>query len=204
MMKAARMQQPLLFFVAIFTLVSLACNLGSAPEPTQPALTAEQAEAEPTRTMVPTKAPEATATPEPTQAPPPTATLIPTDTPVVSPPGMSRSNPFPATELVSAPNWDIQVLEVKRGEEAWKEIQAAYDYNVEAAQGMEYLLVKLHIKSTYADSEEHNINYCDFSATGDRLIQYTCGSAPVFGPEPQLDATLLTGGEADGWVPLAT
>ena len=70
---------------------------------------------------------------------------------------MSRSNPFPATELVSAPNWDIQVLEVKRGEEAWKEIQAANDFNVEAAKGMEYLLVKLHVKSTYADSEEHKL-----------------------------------------------
>ncbi len=200
MMKAARIDKPLLFFVGIFAIVSLACNLGSAAEPTQPAPTVEQAQVEPSSTMVSTKAPEATATTKPTQAPLPTATIIPTDTPVAAPPGMSRSNPFPATELVSAPNWDIQVLEVKRGEEAWKEIQAAYDYNVEAAQGMEYLLAKLHVKSTYADSEEHNINYCDFSATGDRIIQYTCGSAPVIGPEPQLDATLLTGGEADGWV----
>jgi hypothetical protein len=199
MMKAARMDKAYLFFAAIIAIVSLACNLSGGAAPTQPALTAEQVQAEPTSTLAATAAPEATATPVPTEAPPPTETPIPTDTPVASPPGMSRSNPFPATELVSAPNWDLQVLEIKRGEEAWKEIQAAYDYNVEAAEGMEYLLVKLHVKSTYADSEEHNINYCDFNATGERLIQYTCGSAPVIGPEPQLDATLFTGGEADGW-----
>ncbi len=199
-MKEARLYKPLLIFVLILAIISLACNLGSAAEATQPAPTAEQAQVEPTSTLASTAAPEATATPEPTEPPAPTETPIPTETPVAAPPGMSRSNPFPAAELVSAPNWDIQVLEVKRGEEAWKEIQVAYDYNAAASEGMEYLLVKLHVKSTYADSEEHNLNYCDFNATGDRLLQYTCGSAPVIGPEPQLDATLFTGGEAEGWV----
>ena len=93
----------------------------------------------------------------------------------------------------------MQVLEVIRGEEAWKAIQAANYDNVAAYAGMEYLLIKLYVKSTYADSEEHNINLCNFGVAGDRLNLYTCGSAPVVGPKPQLDFDLVRGGEAEGW-----
>ena len=112
---------------------------------------------------------------------------------------MSRSNPFPANQLASLPNWDVQVLEVIRGEEAWKAIQATYDTNIPPYEGMEYLLIKLYVKSTYADSEDHNINLCNFSVTGDHLNLYTCGSAPVIGPKPQLDFNLVSGAEAEGW-----
>jgi hypothetical protein len=192
-------------FLAILVTVSLACNRGEAPGPTQQAPTVQPVLVETTSTTQPTDVPKNTATPKPTQLPTPTEPPIPTETPVptetpeASPPGMSRSNPFPANELASVPNWDVQVLEVKRGDEAWQEIQAA-DYNALAAyEGMEYLLIKLYVKSTYADSEEHNINLCNFSITGDRLNLYTCGSAPVVGPKPQLDADLTTGGEAEGW-----
>ncbi len=138
----------------------------------------------------PTTPPEPTDTPKPTPVPP-TATPQPI--------GLSRSNPYPRSEVVSAPNWDVQVLEVKRGEEAWKDIQAANMFNEAAPEGMEYLLVKLHVKSTYADSDEHSIGGCDFDVTGDRLIRYTCSMAMVVEPDPQLDARLFTGGEAEGW-----
>jgi hypothetical protein len=167
--------------------------------------TAQQAPVKPTNTTVPTTVLENTATPTPTELPPPTETLVstnapvPTNTPVASPPGMSRSNPFPASELASLPNWDVQVLEVIRGEEAWKAIQAANYENIAAYEGMEYVLIKLYVKSTYTDSEEHNINVCNFSVTGDRLNLYNCGSATVIGPKPQLDFDLVRGGEAEGW-----
>jgi hypothetical protein len=110
---------------------------------------------------------------------------------------MSRSNPALRTDVVSAPNWDVQVLEVIRGDEAWQAIQAANQFNEPALEGWEYILVKLWVKSTATDSEEHPIGSGDFKITGDRLIRYT--SASVVEPDPPLDAKLFTDGETEGW-----
>jgi hypothetical protein len=70
-------------------------------------------------------------------------------------------------------------------------------FNEVAPEGMEYLLVKIHAKSTYTDSDEHSISGCDFDVTGDRLSNYTCGM--IVAPDPQLDANLFSGGETEGW-----
>lgn len=129
----------------------------------------------------------------------PANTPEPPAAPTAAPAGISRSNPLPATQLVQAPNWDFQVMEVKRGDAAWQDLQAANMFNTPAPAGMEYLLVKIHAKSTYADSEEHEISGCDFDVTGDRLVKYSCGTSNVVPPEPVLDAQLFTGGETEGW-----
>jgi hypothetical protein len=110
---------------------------------------------------------------------------------------MSRSNPYPKSEVVSAPNWDIQVQEVIRGDEAWQLVQAANQFNEPAPEGMEYLLVKLQVKCTYDDDEEHSIGESDFKVTGDRLIEYWTASAVA--PDPPLDAQMFSGGETVGW-----
>lgn len=161
---------------------SLACGSGTVSP------TAEQAQAPTTTVSEATESLESTNTPEPTPVPP---------TPTPQPIGMNRGNPFPRSEVVSAPNWDTQVLEVVRGDEAWQAIQAANQFNEPAPEGMEYLLVKLHVKSTYADSDEHSISGSDFKVTGDRLIEYF--TASVVEPDPQLDAQLFAGGETEGW-----
>ena len=171
--------------IAVLLIVSLAC--GSTDNLTQPPSTDGQGQSEPS------ELPQKTNTPQPTNTPRPTLT------PTLVPIGLSRNNPYPLSELVSAPNWDVQVLEVKRGEGAWTDIHAANMFNEPAPEGMEYLLVKIHVKSTYTDSDEHTINGCDFDVTGDRQIAYTCRMASVVEPEPQLDAKLYTGGEAEGW-----
>ncbi|HOZ37397.1 MAG TPA: hypothetical protein PLH64_01485 [Anaerolineaceae bacterium] len=147
----------------------------------------------------PTTSPTTAPTIPPTIAPtiPPTAT--PTIAPTIAPMGFSRSNPFPGTEVVSVPNWDVQVLETKRGADAWTDIQAANSYNEPAPEGMEYLMVKIHVKCTYNDSDEHSISGYDFYVTGDKAILYTTGMASVVKPEPELDATLFSGGETEGW-----
>lgn len=174
--------------ITLLIAVSLACGgttastqVGQATNPPESVATAGQAE--------PTKIPEPTNTPKPTPVPP-TATPPPV--------GLSRSNPYPRSEPISAPNWDLKVLEVVRGDEAWKAIRAANQFNDPAPEGMEYLLVKLHVKSIYADSDEHTIGGGDFAVTGDRLIRYS--SAFAVEPDPQLDAKLFTGGESEGWV----
>ncbi|KAA3659828.1 MAG: DUF4352 domain-containing protein [Chloroflexi bacterium] len=133
--------------------------------------------------------------PEPTSEP--TATPLP-PTPTPLPIGHSRSNPYPISEIVNAPNWDVQVLEIVKGEEAWQAIQSANQFNEPPKEGMEYILVKLYVKSTYTDDEAHTIGSSDFRVTGDQYIRYS--SASVVEPEPQLDAELFTDGESEGWV----
>jgi hypothetical protein len=113
--------------------------------------------------------------------------------------GFSRQNPYPSSEVVSVPNWDIKVMEFQRGEEAWKTIQAANRFVNAAPAGMEYVLIRLHVKSKYTDSEGHQIFTCNFGVTGDQLKEYGCGIAMAAEPEPNFDVTLYTGGEGEGW-----
>jgi len=172
--------------LAVILLASLACGTSStvAPQPTK----------ESDQDIVgASKPPVVTNTPETTK----TIESPPTHTPTII--GLSRNNPFSCTDLVSAPNWDVQVIDIKRGEEAWQDIQAANMFNESAPEGMEYLLVKIHAKSTYADSDDHSISGCDFDVTGDKLINYTCSMASVVEPDPHLDARLYSGGETEGW-----
>jgi hypothetical protein len=112
--------------------------------------------------------------------------------------GFGRSNPYAPSELVQAPNWDLQILDHLRGADAWTAIQAANQFNDPPPEGMEYLLLKLYVRSTYSDDDEHNISNWDFNLTGDRLIRY--GPASVVTPDPQLDFTVYTGGEGEGWI----
>jgi len=158
------------------------------PTPAPPAATPLP----PTPTPVPPTATPIPPTPTPV---PPTATPVP-PTPTPPPVGMSRSNPAPRTNVVSAPNWDVQALEVVRGDEAWQAIQAANQFNEPPPDGWEYILVKLWVKSTASDSEDHSIGSGDFKITGDRLLRYT--SASVVEPDPPLDAKLFAEGETEG------
>lgn len=119
--------------------------------------------------------------------------------PTLAPMGYSRANPYPGTEMVSVPNWDVQVLETKRGADAWSAIQAANAYNDPAPEGMEYLLVKIHVKCKYADSDEHGISNYDFDVTGEKSILYTSSMASIVKPSPELDAELFADGETEGW-----
>lgn len=120
--------------------------------------------------------------------------------PVSVEPGQSRKDPFPLGQVVSLPNWDIQVLEIKQGKEAWQLIEAENPYTEPAADGMEYVLVRIKVKNTAAADEERSISSTDFGLTGSKLIQY--GSPFVMPPSPALNAKLFPGGEAEGWLVL--
>lgn len=152
-----------------------------------------QSEAE---TPIPTNEP----TEQPTPTDKPTPTIEPTDTPVPVP-GISRVSPYPLDTLVEAPNWNIQVLEVIRGEDAWQLLQTTNQFNDPPQEGMEYLLIRLKAVSTYTDSESHTISGSDFGVTGDRYQRYR--TASVVAPEPELSAELFSGGETEGWIPFA-
>lgn len=169
-----------MYFVCILTILLTSCS-NSTNNQTLSTPSGEQIQVEPSSTQKLMDTP------------------LPISSPTALPIGISRGNPLPITDLISIPNWEIQVLEIKRGDEAWNDIQAANMFNSAAPEGMEYFLVKLHVKSKYTDSDEHSISGCDFAITGDYLIQYSCSMAIIIAPEPQLNATLYTGGETEGW-----
>ena len=116
-----------------------------------------------------------------------------------TPNGLNRSTPYPRSQVVSAPNWDVTVLDAMRGDAAFRTIRAANPLTDSPPTGMEYLLVKIRAKNTYADGIGHSISKDDFRITGDRFINYP--HASVVPPEPSLDATLQAGGETEGWAP---
>jgi hypothetical protein len=219
---------PIHFIFAVLVMVSLAYGC-SAAGPTMPPFTDEQAQGQaknlpqetrtiyPTKTRLPTDSglptggslPTTSSSPASTSSPgdggstpgsgSPTRTPEPVSRPTPIPVGQSRKNPLARSSVVSAPNWDIQVLEVKRGDDAWKVLQTVSEFNEAAPAGMEYLLVKLHVKSTTTDNARHDISGCDFDVTGDKLIEYSCGMVNVDAPQPILEATMTAGGETEGW-----
>jgi hypothetical protein len=96
------------------------------------------------------------------------------------------------------PGWEIQVLELVRGEAAWQRIQAANQFNDPPREGYEYLLLRIHARCTAEDEEAHSINPSSFRVAGSRRIKYRV--PVVVKPEPALDADLYAGGETEGWI----
>jgi len=197
MHKSSRFLFPFLA-ISIVLIVTLACGGTADVSPTNTAPSQGEISPPSENQQQPTNPSQPTNTQKPTNTPKPTP-IPPTPTPL--PIGLSRSNPYPKSELVNASNWDINVVDMVRGDAAWQAIQAANQFNDPATDGMEYLLVKIHAKCTYADSDEHSIGRFDFDLTGDHLIRYS--PASVVTPDPALDAKLYKDGETEGWVPFA-
>ena len=138
----------LVVIVAVLVLGASGCGGGgpASDQATEAPVAIEKGEPKPTQAGATAEAAKPSNTPKPTGTPKPTKTSKPTPIPPTPTPervGMSRSNPYPSSQVVHAPNWDVQVLEVVRGDEAWKALQAANQFNEPAPEGMEYILVKL-------------------------------------------------------------
>lgn len=157
-------------------------TLPPATEPVVPA---------PTETIAATGEPEATSTPEPT------ATPVPDETAPPSGPGMSRSNPLPYGELHDTGDWDLQVLDVVRGQQAWDTLLETNQFNDPPPEGYEYVLVSMFARYTGASLTPQNVDSFWMQSTGDARILHRY--AAVVDPAPTFQATLLPGGEVTGW-----
>lgn len=198
--------------VALLIAASLACCGGTNGETEAgPASTQEAAASAPEETEAQPQPTEIEVQPQPTEPPSPQNTPTPEEAEVPAEPaeplpatycseplGLSRSNPCARSEVLAAPNWDVQVLEVVRGEQASVAVEAANMFNDPAPEGMEYLLVRVRAKCTYSDSEEHDISSSNFDLAGDQLQLYDARLLVVL--EPHLDASLYAGEETEGWV----
>lgn len=152
-----------------------------------------------TDTPIPTKTQIPTETPVPIQ----TETLIPSVT-TTSAFGY-RANPVPFGETISLVKnenqiFDLTVVEILHGDDAWIVIQKANEYfNEEAPEGLEYVLVKLSVnyKEGPADSLLELSSY-DFGIVSKNNILDE--SLLVIEPEPEFEPQLFPGGICEGHI----
>jgi hypothetical protein len=114
--------------------------------------------------------------------------------------GQTRANPVPLGEVGSAAQWNIQVLEMQRGDDAWDALFTASEWNDPAPEGFEYVLVKVSAMRT-GDNESKTIGSIDFAITGSEAVLHEM--VYLTNPEPELDAELLPGGTTEGWLSFA-
>ena len=110
--------------------------------------------------------------------------------------GESRANPVALGEVGQTAQWNFQILEVLRGDEAWDMLLAASEWNDPPDAGFEYVLVKIAAEHTGGNKAE-KISYSDFDVTGSDAILYEIPW--MTNPDPELDAELMPGGVAEGW-----
>ena len=97
---------------------------------------------------------------------------------------------------MEASDWRFEALEVIRGDEAWPRIQSANQFNNPPAAGNEYLMVL--VGARYEGEDEEDIDEFDFRITGS--LGRADRAPSVVDPEPELDYTLQSGGEVEGWM----
>ena len=176
----------------------------AAMTPTNPAApTAQSAAATPPTATPPAPAPApATATNAATAtvAAPATATATAA---VTAPPevvGSGRTLPLPLGQAGVTPDgdWEVQVVEVHRGHDAWDRIIAANQFNSPPPPGMEYALAQVRVTYLGTSAEAQEVGTGWFTTTGDARVRWTWISAVE--PEPMLEAELFSGGEIVGWI----
>lgn len=114
--------------------------------------------------------------------------------------GQTRASPVPPGEVASALQWDLQVLEVLRGDDAWDALYQASNWNDPPPEGFEYVLVKIAAERI-GDKEAKRIGMSGFDITGSEAVLY---EAPwLTNPDPELNAELLPGGTTEGWLSFA-
>ena len=123
----------------------------------------------------------------------------------------TRKNPVPVGQVLSGAlsisgdplcSFDISIIDVVRGEDAWKMIEDANQFNDAPGDDEEYVLVKVRIKNTKdltGSDEALEISGFDFElATSSDSI--SDNQPVVVTPSPELDLTLYEGSEDEGYM----
>lgn len=173
-----------MFLVAIVLLLAAACGLPAQQAPATELLTSEPA-------TIPTAA-SPTATP--TEAPP-------TKAAPAEPPGSNPQNPLPLAETLVTPDWEIQVLEVMRGDEAMAMLKQASAFNkAHEDSAMEYVLVKIRFKYVGTADTFYVYEKIFRGTDSTNQIYKSVSFIDLKVPNPALKADLQPGGETEGWV----
>ena len=148
--------------------------------------------------------PEVAPTEEPPAAEPDAAaTEVP---PPVEPAaaGVDFSSPAPMSATVTTAGWEFTVLEVLRGEEALAMVNAASAFNGPPDdQTLEWALVRVRAKYVGDSATPMRVAKAFFESAGsDGALLDRPKITDVDNVEPELDAVLSSGEEAEGWVTL--
>ncbi len=137
----------------------------------------------------------------------PTATRRPNTAPAPSASGHSRNNPASLGQTVTWTNqkgdkqFNVTVLEVHRGEEAWRRIQAANRFNKPSPPRAEYILLRVRAEFVKGDPIKEVIlsesNMAVVTSDG-RIIESFEGET-VVPPEPMFLTKVFPGASFDGW-----
>lgn len=114
--------------------------------------------------------------------------------------GVNQDQPVPFGQVATGEDWQLVVLDVIKGEEAWTRILDTNQFNDPPEAGMEYIMVKLRVRYIGTNDEGEAVSYAPFSmmtTSGDEF-----GHTAVVQPKPELDYILYPGGEAEGWIVL--
>ena len=110
--------------------------------------------------------------------------------------GLSRTEPVPLGETVTAGPVELEVRDVLVGGDAIAAVLAASPSNVEPREGTTYAVVNLSARNVGA--KPIWLNNDDFALTGDSgLVWRFLGAKP---PDPALDLTLAPGESTVGWI----
>jgi hypothetical protein len=98
-------------------------------------------------------------------------------------------------------NMKITLLEVLRGEDAWKRLQAADDSNKTADPGFEYILARVKFEYSARGTPGlcvHKLLPDQFTACSKEAVDYPVADVTV--PQPEMRGELSSGESLEGWI----
>ncbi len=115
--------------------------------------------------------------------------------------GVTTQEPAGMGDIATSAEWQVQVLEVVRGESAWQALQETNQYNDPPPAGFEYVLVRARVRYLGLTDEAQSISrFSNFVALNSSEEAYEGPSLVV--PAPELSGSLFPGGEITGWLAL--
>lgn len=113
--------------------------------------------------------------------------------------GQTRQHPVPIGSQISVPGWQIGVTEFLRGDAALKIINDTDWPPPPLAEGTEYALAKVFIRSLSLSEDYQSLGISNLFIAGDRFIAH--GDTLDGWPQPEfLYENLYTAETAEGWV----
>lgn len=114
--------------------------------------------------------------------------------------GSQYEQPLPFSQVATAEEWQLSVLDVITGEAAWELVYEANQFNDPPEADRMYVLVRVRLRYIGLAEGPENIDDSAFKIVDSNGREYDAPS--VVEPRPALDAELFPGGEATGWIVL--
>ncbi len=114
--------------------------------------------------------------------------------------GQLPDAPVPLEQTAITEDWEVTVLEVLTGAEAWEALLAANQFNKPPAEGMTYVLLSLRARYIGIQEGPVHIGQSEFRLRGGDEVLYPLPA--LVEPEPKFNLYLYPGGMDVGWLAL--